>query len=321
MGRRSARRSSGFSSFRNNLPPGLGSETGDPSKVLQVPGYYRQPVFESCCADPHIFDSDRFALRFERCQQVSGPDRFGLADRKNVDKGQNLACDAFPQARTMGDASCSVAKLSDADRRSYDILRRNLIQPAKKRRIRILSDDFGKDVRIEKVLQRLVFVRGLRSVRGRWLPRALTTCSTAARKGSSSASQPRTAPRPFSGGNSSGGTSLAIGRPRRVIRIVSPPKATRPKRFESCSLASATLIDSSFLLITKPFWSRWSTRSRCTRQSAARNREDEANYFVASASRRAVASRSSFAEMGGLYAGMPVTASPMIRLWMSWVPS
>jgi hypothetical protein len=44
-------------------------------------------------------------------------------------------------------------------------------------------------------------------------------------------------------------------------------------------------------------------------------------YFAVSTSRRAVAARSSFADIGGLYAGIPVTASPMMRLWMSCVPS
>src|SRR5205085_1987535 len=49
---------------------------------------------------------------------------------------------------------------------------------------------------------------------------------------------------------------------------------------------------------------------------------NEIHFFAAvSASRRAVASRSAAALIGGLYAAMPVTASPMMRLWMSWVPS
>jgi hypothetical protein len=39
--------------------------------------------------------------------------------------------------------------------------------------------------------------------------------------------------------------SLPIGRPRRLIRTVSLPKAIRLSRFESCFLASATLIVSS----------------------------------------------------------------------------
>jgi len=48
-----------------------------------------------------------------------------------------------------------------------------------------------------------------------------------------------------------------------------------------------------------------------------RNREDAERHLlraIASASRFAVASRSACADIGGLYAAMPVTASPMMRL-------
>ena len=47
----------------------------------------------------------------------------------------------------------------------------------------------------------------------------------------------------------------------------------------------------------------------------------EIHFFAASAARRSLASFSACALIGGLYAGIPVTASPMIRLWMSCVPS
>src|SRR5205823_2356938 len=45
------------------------------------------------------------------------------------------------------------------------------------------------------------------------------------------------------------------------------------------------------------------------------------DHFFASAAARSVASFSALALIGGLYAAMPVTASPMMRLWMSCVPS
>lgn len=83
--------------------------------MFQVPGYYSESVLKGRCADPDIFNSDRLALRFERRQQVSCTNSFGLTKGENVDAAQNLACNSFPEARTVIDASRSVTKLGDAD--------------------------------------------------------------------------------------------------------------------------------------------------------------------------------------------------------------
>src|ERR1043165_4748153 len=45
------------------------------------------------------------------------------------------------------------------------------------------------------------------------------------------------------------------------------------------------------------------------------------DHFFSACAAASVASFSAFALIGGLYAAMPVTASPMMRLWMSCVPS
>jgi|GEM_PF-1040912 len=278
---------------RSRLPPRFRCEARDSLKVFQVAGHYGKSVLEGGCSDPHIFDPDRLATRFERSQEVSCTDGFRFAKWQDIDPAQNLACDSFPEACAVRVARSSMTKLGDADRCGYDIACRYLVQLLKERMVGILPDDFGKGVCIEEISQRRLFVRGLRSVLGWCVTRALTISSTAAKKGSSSGSHPRTAPRPFPADGSSGGTRRAIGRPRLVIRMVSRPNATRPRRFESCSLASATLIDCSSVFCIEPFWSRWSIRSRCPTEVLM-------PHFAASACRRAVASRSSFADIGGL---------------------
>src|SRR5207248_7530170 len=48
---------------------------------------------------------------------------------------------------------------------------------------------------------------------------------------------------------------------------------------------------------------------------------NEIHFLPAACAAFSDASFSAFALIGGLYAAMPVTASPMMRLWMSCVPS
>lgn len=114
------------------------------------------------------------ALGFECREQIPGTNSFRLTQRKNLDAAQNLAGNSFPQARTVGNAGCSMAKLRDADRGCHRVSRRNLSQPLQKTAIWVLPNDLGKDVGIEQVPHRLRLARGLRNARGRCLTRAVT---------------------------------------------------------------------------------------------------------------------------------------------------
>ena len=82
--------------------------------MLQVASYYGQAVFERSCSDPDVLDADRPTLCFERRQQVSGPQGFGLTEWQNLDEAQNLARNSFPETFTVFDASRPMTKLGDA---------------------------------------------------------------------------------------------------------------------------------------------------------------------------------------------------------------
>lgn len=111
--------------------------------MLQVSRYYRESVLERRCADPHIFDSDRLALRFEERQEITCADRFCFAERQDLEIGQNLLFDSFPETSTIFPASRSVTKLRDAHCGRNDVARCGFLQSLKKRRIWMLPDDFG----------------------------------------------------------------------------------------------------------------------------------------------------------------------------------
>jgi hypothetical protein len=100
-------------------------------------------VLERRCADPDIFDSDRLALRLEECKEITGADGFLFAERQDLEIGQNLLFDSFPETSTIFPASRSVAKLRDAHCGRDDVGRCGFPQSRKKRRIWMLPDDFG----------------------------------------------------------------------------------------------------------------------------------------------------------------------------------
>jgi hypothetical protein len=96
-------------------PPRLARKAWDSPKVLQIPGYNGEAVLEGCCTDPDVFDPDWCTFGLQRCEQIPGTKRFGLTQREDLDTAQNLTGNSFPQARTVGNTGCPMAKLGDAD--------------------------------------------------------------------------------------------------------------------------------------------------------------------------------------------------------------